>query len=204
MLRGAIDIGGTFTDLVFINDETGEMTSYKTLTTPKDPSIGALNGVDESNVDLSEIWLLVHGTTIVINAIISHTGAKTGLITTQGFRDLLEIGRQNRAVSFDIFYKRPPPLVQRKWRLEVPERTDFLGNTVVELDLEEVKKAIESAGIVFEQASLAWIPQNLLEVEGGVVEKILRLLEALEDLDDVQKVYSNFDIQEEELARFIA
>ena len=70
--------------------------------------------------------------------------------------------------------------------------------------LEEVKKAIESAGIVFEQASLAWIPQNLLEVEGGGVEKILRLLEALEDLDDVQKVYSNFDIQEEELARFIA
>ncbi len=142
MLRSAIDIGGTFTDLVFINDDTGEMTSYKTLTTPKDPSIGALNGINESNVDLREIWLLVHGTTIVINSIISHAGAMTGLIITQGFRDLLEIGRQNRTVSFDIFYKRPPPLVQRKWRIEVPERTDFLGKNVVELDLKEVQRAL--------------------------------------------------------------
>jgi len=143
MFRGAIDIGGTFTDLVFINDDTGEMTSYKTLTTPSDPSVGALNGIAEMNADLSKVWLLVHGTTIVINAIISRTGAKTGLITTEGYKDLLEIGRANRAVSFDIFYRKPPPLVRRKWRIDVPERIDRQGNNITELNLEEVEKALD-------------------------------------------------------------
>lgn len=111
MIRCGVDIGGTFTDLVYIDDETGEIDSFKILTTPKNPAIGVLNGLTESRVDLSKVWLLVHGTTIVINAIISHAGAKTALITTDGYRDLLEIGRANRLVSFDIFYKKPEPLV---------------------------------------------------------------------------------------------
>jgi len=143
MIRGGIDIGGTFTDIVYIDDETGEISSHKILTTPRNPAIGVLNGIAESNADLSKVWLLVHGTTIVINAIVSHTGAKTALITTDGYRDLLEIGRANRLVFFDIFYKKPDPLIPRRWRICVPERIDWKGNVIVELKLREVERVID-------------------------------------------------------------
>jgi len=143
MIRGGIDIGGTFTDIVYIDDETGEITSHKILTTPKNPATAVLDGILESRVDLSKVWLLVHGTTVVINAIISRTGAKTALITTDGFRDLLEIGRGNRLVSFDIFYRKNDPLIPRKWRLGISERMDAKGNIVIPLDLQEVKGVLD-------------------------------------------------------------
>ncbi len=142
MIRGGIDIGGTFTDIVYIDDDTGAISSCKTLTTPQNPAVGVLNGIIESQVDLSNVWLLVHGTTIVINAIISKAGAKTALITTDGYRDLLEIGRGNRPISFDIFFKKSEPLIPRKWRVGVAERMDSRGTIVRPLNLKEVDKIL--------------------------------------------------------------
>jgi len=143
MIRGGIDIGGTFTDIVYIDDETGEISSYKIPTTAANPAIGVLNGIAESKVKLNKVWLLVHGTTIVINAIISHMGARTALITTEGCKDLLEIGRGNRLESFNVFYKKPEPLIPRKWRIAVSERLDWRGNTIVKLNLLEVEKVLD-------------------------------------------------------------
>jgi len=143
MIRGGIDIGGTFTDIVYIDDETGEITSHKILTTPDNPAIGVLRGITESEIALNNVWLLVHGTTIVINAIVSRTGAKTSLITTDGYRDLLAIGRGNRLESFNFFYTKPEPLIPRQWRMAVPERMDSSGNVIVELNLHEVEKAVD-------------------------------------------------------------
>ena len=142
MIRGGIDIGGTFTDIVYIDDETGAVSSCKTLTTPYNPATGVLNGIIESQADLRSVWLLVHGTTIVINAIISRAGAKTALITTDGYRDLLEIGRGNRPVSFDIFYKKPEPLIPRRWRTGVSERINWKGTVIRPLKLQEVEKVL--------------------------------------------------------------
>lgn len=142
MIRGGIDIGGTFTDIVYIDDETGSITSHKILTTPANPAKGVLDGLAESQGDLSKVWLLVHGTTIVINAIVNRKGARTALITTEGYRDLLEIGRGNRLESFNFFWRRPEPLVPRRWRVGVTERIDWRGNVIVDLDLPELERAI--------------------------------------------------------------
>lgn len=143
MLRVGVDIGGTFTDVTVIDDETGKIISDKVLTTPKDPSLGVLEGLQQVGVDLRQAWFLVHGTTVGINALIERKGAKTGLITTSGFEDVLAIGRGNRTVFFDIFHKRPDPLVPRRWRLGVPERLNYLGEVLQPLDVEKAVAAID-------------------------------------------------------------
>ncbi len=143
MLRVGVDIGGTFTDVTVIEDETGKIISDKVLTTPKDPSQGVLEGLEQVGVDLAQASFLVHGTTVGINALIERKGAKTGLITTQGFEDVLEIGRGNRTVFFDIFHKRPDPLVPRRWRLGVPERLNYRGEVLRPLDVDEAIAAID-------------------------------------------------------------
>jgi N-methylhydantoinase A len=108
------DIGGTFTDFVLLNDETGEIEIHKCLTTPKDPSEAVQSGVEvlkERRPDCVEkLDQVIHGTTLVINAIIERKGAKTGLITTKGFRDVLEIGRERRYDNYDIFAEYPAAL----------------------------------------------------------------------------------------------
>ncbi|HZY44152.1 MAG TPA: hydantoinase/oxoprolinase N-terminal domain-containing protein, partial [Anaerolineae bacterium] len=125
-MRLGIDIGGTFTDFVLLDDATGKITTYKCLTTPRDPSDAIEEGIEAlarsvpGYVDsLEEI---IHGTTLVINAIIERKGARTGLITTQGFRDVLELGREIRYAPYDVFAQLPEPLVPRERRLEVNER----------------------------------------------------------------------------------
>jgi N-methylhydantoinase A len=143
MLRVGVDIGGTFTDITVLDDETGELVSDKVLTTPGDPSVGFLEAIEQAGVDLDRVWFLVHGTTVAINALIEQQGAITGLLVTEGFEDVLEIGRANRTVFFDIFYRRPEPLVPRRWRLGVPERVDFRGDVLRSLDLEEVVQALD-------------------------------------------------------------
>ena len=143
MLRVGVDIGGTFTDITILDDLTGEITSDKVLTTPKDPSVAVLEGLKQMGTDLKEVSFLVHGTTVSINALIEHKGSRTGLITTKGFEGVLEIGRGNRTVFFDIFYQRPVPLAPRRWRLGVSERTDARGEGLEPLDLEEATAAID-------------------------------------------------------------
>ncbi len=143
MLRIGVDIGGTFTDVTVIDEETGDILSDKVLTTPKDPSRGVLQSIQQVAADLARTSFLVHGTTAGINALIERTGARAGLITTRGFEDVLEIGRGNRTVFFDISYSRPRPLVPRRWRMGVRERLNHLGQVVEALDLDEAVRAVD-------------------------------------------------------------
>lgn len=146
-LKLGVDVGGTFTDFVLLNIETGDIYIDKVLTTSTDPSRGIILGINRLlraiNLDAKEIESIIHGTTLIANTIIERKGAKTGLITTKGFRDILEIGREMRFDIYDLFAELPKPLVPRYLRREVPERVDANGNIVEPLDLEITKTVIK-------------------------------------------------------------
>ena len=146
MITIGSDIGGTFTDFVEIDESTGRVEIYKTLTTPDDPS----RAVDQGVIELTSrqgrtarsIDVMVHGTTLVINAVIERKGAVTGLITTRGFRDVLEIGREKRFDAYDLQIEFPAPLVPRHRRLEVEERMHASGKVLTPLDEASVRDAV--------------------------------------------------------------
>ena len=144
--RLGCDIGGTFTDFVLVNDDTGEFTINKCLTTPGDPSDAVEQGIREllerTPGFMPHIEEVIHGTTLVINAIIERKGAKTGLITTRGFRDVLELGRELRYDAYDIFAEYPLPLVPRSLRHEVSERITVDGRVIKALDELEVRQVL--------------------------------------------------------------
>ena len=144
MTRLGIDIGGTFTDLTGMIPATGELFHIKVLSTPEQPARGVLDAVDRSGLRLEEVSLLVHGTTIAINAIIEGTGAPTGILATEGFRDILELRRGARTHLLDPLMDKPPTFVPRRWRAEVGERTRWDGEIQRPLDERQVVKAVES------------------------------------------------------------
>jgi len=134
MLRVATDIGGTFTDLVYITQD-GKVGTAKSHSTPGQFEKGVMDVISASQISPSEFVSFVHGTTIVINAITEKKGVKVGLITTQGFRDILEIGRGNRPDFFNLEYQKPKPFVARYLRRELPERISYKGEVNKSLDL---------------------------------------------------------------------
>jgi N-methylhydantoinase A len=144
--RLGCDIGGTFTDFVLLNDRTGEIQINKCLTTPGDPSDAVEHGIKEMEQKTSgfvrKLDEVIHGTTLVINSIIERKGARTGLITTKGFRDVLELGREIRYAPYDIFAEFPKALIPRRFRLEVDERLRSDGTVLKPLDPEEARKAV--------------------------------------------------------------
>ncbi len=144
--RLGCDIGGTFTDFVLLNDETGEIVINKCLTTPKDPSDAVEAGIrqleERTGRFMPELDEVIHGTTLVINSIIERKGAKTGLITTKGFRDVLELAREIRYAPYDIFAEFPKPLIERRYRLEVDERIRSDGTILNPLDREEARGVV--------------------------------------------------------------
>jgi N-methylhydantoinase A len=146
--RLGCDIGGTFTDFVLLNDRTGEVTINKCLTTPKDPSDAVEQGVrelaDRVPGFVEKLDEVIHGTTLVINAIIERKGARTGLITTRGFRDVLELGREIRYAPYDIFSEYPKPLVPRRFRAEVDERIRSDGTVLKALDPDEAAAVVHT------------------------------------------------------------
>ena len=149
-----IDIGGTFTDLVLHDAGTGAVTSLKVLTTHADPQLAVLQGtravLAQAGVAPASIGRVVHATTLFTNALIERRGAPTGLITTEGFRDTLEIGRERKYDLYDIFIENPPPLVPRVWRQEVAERVDADGRVLRPLDLDGLRQAVgrlQAAGV---------------------------------------------------------
>jgi N-methylhydantoinase A len=142
--RVAIDIGGTFTDFVGLDEATGEVTLEKALTTPVNFAEGVIHTIRKSGVDPREIRQFVHGTTVVINALTERKGAKTALITTQGFRDVLEIQRANRTDMYNLFYQKPKPFVPRRFRFEVRERLNHKGEVLQPLAEEDVVAAVEA------------------------------------------------------------
>ncbi len=143
MYRIGIDVGGTFTDVTLLNAETGEHYAYKLSSTPQDQSIAISEGSRETlelyHVPASAIDYFGHGTTVATNMIIERKGAKTALITTKGFRDILEIGRQTRPSLYNIFENKPDPLIERSLRLEVDERVRADGEILRAVDPEEVR-----------------------------------------------------------------
>lgn len=160
MTRMATDAGGTFTDLVAFEEETGAIVVAKALTTPRDPSLGVVETIrqaSENGVVSAEVGFFVHGGTTVINAITERKGVTTALLTTRGFRDVLAIGRGNRPDLYNLHSEPPAPFVPRYLRFEVTERLDARGNVRVPIRLEEIdgiaaqlkSSDVEAVAVVF-------------------------------------------------------
>src|SRR6204780_4509915 len=152
--RVGVDSGGTFTDVCLFDETTGRIEVWKVSSTSDDPSLGVATGVAEAIAHVGStpgaIAWFGHGTTVATNALIQHRGAKTGLITTDGFRDLLEIGRQKRPDLYDMNVDKPVPLVTRDLRLEVSERLRHDGSVETPLDEAALRAAVrrlKAAGV---------------------------------------------------------
>lgn len=143
-VRIGVDVGGTFTDVVLALPG-GRIVVNKTTTTPQDPGEGVAAGIAaviaEAGLDARQVTEIVHGTTVASNTILQKTGARTGLLTTQGFRDVLEIGRIRTPGMFDMAWRKPEPLVPRRWRLEARERMAADGSIVTPLNKQSVRDA---------------------------------------------------------------
>jgi len=182
LFRIGVDIGGTFTDLVALKD-TGEIVNIKVPTTPKNPSIGVIDSFRRfiKDSDPKDVELIVHATTIATNALLGQAELnlpKTALITTYGFKDVIEIGRQRRAELYNLFFKKPKQLIPRKYRFEVRERVDARGNIVEPLNVDDVRSAIDrvrSEGI--EALAICFLnsyinPVHELKVKDEVVKSL--------------------------------
>jgi N-methylhydantoinase A len=144
-IRLSADVGGTFTDVAAFDETTGELRLGKTLTTPARLVAGVENAVAKAGAQFRAARLFLHGTTIAVNTILERTGASCALITTQGFRDIYEIGRVNRPESYNLFFRRHEPLIERDLRYEIRERMDAQGKVLIKLDEEAVRAAAADA-----------------------------------------------------------
>ncbi|WP_022726826.1 hydantoinase/oxoprolinase family protein [Fodinicurvata sediminis] len=147
-IKVAVDVGGTFTDLFFQSNGIPTSWVYKTPSTPSNPAKAILTGIQEglskygfSLADLSEV---THGTTVATNTLLQRSGARVALVTTEGFKDLLEIGRQTRPYNYDMHSDFPPPLVPRHLRFEAHERLSWNGNVATSLTEEEITRIVKS------------------------------------------------------------
>ena len=144
--RLGVDIGGTFTDFALIDDATGDLAIHKQLTTPADPSEAVLEGVAtllaRRGVDAGAVDAVIHGSTLVTNAVIERKGAATGMLVTKGFRDVLDIAMERRYDLYDLTIRFPPPIVARRRRREIDERLAFDGSVTQPLDVAEVERAV--------------------------------------------------------------
>ena len=158
MKRIGVDVGGTFTDLILVDEEAGRITVDKVPSTPDDPGRGAVEGVRElcekAGVPLAEVDNLLHGTTVATNIALTHSGAEVGMITTHGFRDILHIARHKKPFNFSLQQELPwqsRPLVKRRHRLTVHERVTVPdGDVLVPLDEDEVReraRQLRDAGV---------------------------------------------------------
>ncbi|WP_421999103.1 hydantoinase/oxoprolinase family protein [Reyranella sp.] len=156
-----IDIGGTFTDVVIHDPRDGRAVIWKESTTPDDPARGALEGtrrvLEKAGASAAQVGRVVHATTLFTNALIERKGARTGLLTTAGFRDVLEIGRERKYELYDLFIEMPKPLVARPWRREARERLAPDGTVEIALDVDAalaevadlVAEGVESLAVCF-------------------------------------------------------
>src|SRR5713226_565962 len=161
--RVTVDTGGTFSDFVFFNEETGEISITKVPSTPKEPFQAVLNGVREllaQGVAAKDISFFSHGTTVGTNTLLEEKGARTGLLVTQGFRGIYEVMEQTRGygpATYDLFFEKPTLLAQPYYTEEIPERVDFRGEALKPVDLESSlravqnlkKKGVESVAVCF-------------------------------------------------------
>jgi N-methylhydantoinase A len=175
VLRIGVDIGGTFTDFVLL-DDAGQVRLHKRLSTPADPAQAVLAGVAFLNLPADPAALVVHGSTIATNALLERHGARTALLTTAGFADVLEIGRQNRPDLYALVPERPAPLVPRAWRYEVPERVTAQGEVLIPLDraaIEALLPRLEADGI--ESVAVCFLFSYLRPEHEAKVKEIIEL-----------------------------
>ena len=158
MKRIGVDVGGTFTDLILVDEESGRITVDKVPSTPDDPALGSVTGTrglcEKAGVALADIDILLHGTTVATNIALTHTGAEVGMITTEGMRDILHIARHKKPLNFSLQQELPwqsRPLVKRRNRLTVKERVTVPdGEVLTPLDEDEVRdrvRQLRSAGV---------------------------------------------------------
>ncbi|HEX9914711.1 MAG TPA: hydantoinase/oxoprolinase N-terminal domain-containing protein, partial [Candidatus Bathyarchaeia archaeon] len=145
MIRVSVDVGGTFTDLVAFHEDSGRIQNVKVPTVPRNPEKGVVNAFKQflGREKPGEIGMVGHATTIATNTLLGQMDLdvpRTALVTTEGFRDVIEIGRQRRAEVYNLFFTRPPMLVERRHRYEVRERVGPRGDIVQQLDEEGVKR----------------------------------------------------------------
>ena len=140
-MRIAVDIGGTFTDAVAI-DRDGNVSTAKASTTPGHLADGVLDALRGVDVPLSDAEVFVHGTTAGLNALLERRGVRVALLTTNGFRDIYEIGRANRPDMYDVKYRRPTPLVKRRDIFEVTGRLAADGSVVAPVDTDDLRRQI--------------------------------------------------------------
>jgi N-methylhydantoinase A len=180
-LRLGVDIGGTFADHLLFDEETGTVEAFKTLATHHDLSLCVLEGLSWFAQNRLEgvrgLALVAHGTTVNTNAILERRGARCGLVTTRGFRDVLEIGRQTRPKFYEWFVDRPEPLIPRYLRLEVDERVNTQGEVLVPLAEEDVHKAAET----FREAGVQAVAVCLLNAYANATHE-RRIRDLLEQL----------------------
>ncbi len=143
MMRLAVDIGGTFTDIVCVDEDTMQIVVDKVRSTPDDPGHGVLKAIKKVGADMAKITIFTHGSTVGVNTLVQRKGARVGLITTQGFTDVLEMARGDRKEIYNYLWKKPRPLVPRDLRLGVSERTNYLGQIVKEPGEEEVAAVVK-------------------------------------------------------------
>lgn len=150
MWRVGVDVGGTFTDLFAWEESTGKQVTAKVLTTKQDRSIAVLEAIEKAGIAISDVSYLMHGTTTATNALIERSYPDAAFITTEGFRDTIEIGRQHREHLYDPYQTKPKPIIKRRFRYTVPERLNVRGETERPLDVasaHEVAKKIKDSGI---------------------------------------------------------
>jgi N-methylhydantoinase A len=148
--RAAVDVGGTFTDVVALDAASGAFIVDKVETTPADPSRGVLEALAKSGAPIGEIGYFVHGTTLALNALLTRTGARVAIVTTRGFRDVFELGRTDREPMYDLTYRKPESLVPRSLVFEVPERLAWDGEELVPVDaaaVTDVARRIATANV---------------------------------------------------------
>src|SRR5580765_6945459 len=182
MKRLGVDVGGTFTDLIYVDDESGAITVHKIPTTPQDPSQGTVQGIRElselAGTDPSQLEQVFHGTTIATNIVIEHDGAQVGLITTEGYRDILHIARHKKPLNFSNYQDLPwqrYPIVRRRHRLTVPERITRDGSVLVPLDETKAREQIaklKEAGV--ESVAVCFLFSFLNPEHEARVAEILR------------------------------
>ncbi len=179
--RLAVDTGGTFTDLCVVDQERGSLAVTKVPSTPANPALAVIEGIEklvrEGKITAEGIQFLLHGTTVATNALLEHKGAETALITTRGFEDILQIGRQNRPELYDFWARRPPPIVPRRLAYGVPERVLYTGRVLRSLD----EPAAEAVIREIRERGISSIAVSLLHSYANPVheKRLLRIIEGI-------------------------
>jgi N-methylhydantoinase A len=176
--RIAVDIGGTFTDVCILDESSGEISIAKTPSTPADPIIGAMKGVADAGVDLKDVSLFAHGTTVATNALITRNLPRSAMVSTRGFRDVIEIRRAVKEDLWDAYRDAAPPYVRRRDRIEITERTDYSGKVLTPVNEDEAlelarilkKRGIEVVAICFINAHVN--PENELRMKAILEEEM--------------------------------